>query len=905
MGFQKPLTDAILTQIKERSQFLNTIDDLPDAIFDAITNPIPIGLPSAPTNPGFTVSNNQAALSWTPSPGAISQNIYRAGLPIKNNHPASGLVAGTFIDVALPSGTYSYNIRSVNDYGEESTGLTISVTIGSVSTLAGPTAASPAYSPNGGFPQLFWIPVTDAIGYQIQNSSGTVIDVVNGQSASSWTYNLSGGALTAGSYTFKVATVNAAGVVGSATSFAIVITSTGGSITYTHLGTWEQADATTAVDTITSSSQTVTSGYMLVAIGIQYQGNSNLAWNVPTDTFGDGGTWTPTPLISQVQGVSGDYIQVAYFAKIVGGTGTHTGTVSLQRTPSGTTFWYGKLTLIQVQNYASITPVASNAAVSTTSSVTTDLGHTPGATSLIISAMGDGQADGLAPTEPSGFTGLTNSQPGAGRAAMAVAVLNGSATQTQVWTTTRAYANVAASIEISLGSSGGSGGSPNSPPSAPSNVRYNLIPQPGGLFQVVLAWDVIPGATGFNINLGGTDAAHRVDQQPNNLATSWIDPVLRSPGSPGPTTYSYYISGTNLAGPSTLSLDSVVVTASSGVTRKNFLGWSVEDLVIGSANAWENGGDLTENEAKISVTGSKFFLTWSTTTLSQAQQMVDDAIYYMQPGRALAGKEPVLDMFLGITTATIDQVNNGSCDTNIDALASYIQGKITGGSLTSGHVTMRVAHEFPIQGAFSYSIVNTTASMQSFQTAFRRVYTRMKAICPGLLIELCGFSSGYDYSLAIPWDALDMAGIDMYFDWQGVGSTKINPSDPYSPPADDNAAWNGTWYHGNDPSNPLPGSPAWLWNLGIAHGKKYSFSEWGMIARQTLPTAGFGDWPRGVVEMGNLIDTGNVHHATMYTVFGVQFTNSNTGQTGFQDHYIASSPSHFPNTVTQLHTTFV
>jgi aryl-phospho-beta-D-glucosidase BglC (GH1 family) len=168
--------------------------------------------PSTPTGVVATPGNQQVSLSWSPSTGATSYNIYRSLSSGAQGSTANATVAGTsFVDSSLTNGTtYYYRVTAVNSVGESTRSIEVSAT-----PTAGPTPTIPTgVSATAGDRQatLQWSPSNGATTYNVYRgiSSG-------GQGASPYrtgltTNSFSDTGLTNGTtYFYRITALNAAG----------------------------------------------------------------------------------------------------------------------------------------------------------------------------------------------------------------------------------------------------------------------------------------------------------------------------------------------------------------------------------------------------------------------------------------------------------------------------------------------------------------------------------------------------------------------------------------------------------------------------------------------------------------------------------------------------------------------
>ncbi len=143
--------------------------------------------PASPTNLTATAGNSQVTLTWTPSVGATSYNIYMNGIVLV------GVTNTTYTDTGLVNGqTYSFQVTALNSAGESAKTPSVSVTpVAPVVPPAPPTNLSATAGNTTA--KLSWTPVAGATSYNIYvngslystnitDNPHTVAGLVNGQS---------------------------------------------------------------------------------------------------------------------------------------------------------------------------------------------------------------------------------------------------------------------------------------------------------------------------------------------------------------------------------------------------------------------------------------------------------------------------------------------------------------------------------------------------------------------------------------------------------------------------------------------------------------------------------------------------------------------------------------------------
>jgi beta-galactosidase len=148
----------------------NSYGDVAELQFFTST-PTPGAVPATPTGLTATGGNQEIALSWTSSTGAISYNIKRAIVSGGPYTTIASRVATIHIDAGLGYGAYYYVVSAVNSAGESTNSAEASAVL-TCSLPPAPTGLA-ATTARGGS-QVAWLPVTNATGYNVLrgNTSG-------------------------------------------------------------------------------------------------------------------------------------------------------------------------------------------------------------------------------------------------------------------------------------------------------------------------------------------------------------------------------------------------------------------------------------------------------------------------------------------------------------------------------------------------------------------------------------------------------------------------------------------------------------------------------------------------------------------------------------------------------------
>jgi fibronectin type 3 domain-containing protein len=102
-------------------------------------------LPGVPTGVTATPANNQVTVSWSPSGGATSYNLYRATASHGETLYQPGITSTTFSDTGLTDGTtYYYEVSAVNGSGETALSSEVQATPNPPPIVIGVASANPS-----------------------------------------------------------------------------------------------------------------------------------------------------------------------------------------------------------------------------------------------------------------------------------------------------------------------------------------------------------------------------------------------------------------------------------------------------------------------------------------------------------------------------------------------------------------------------------------------------------------------------------------------------------------------------------------------------------------------------------------------------------------------------------------
>ncbi|OAI45958.1 hypothetical protein AYO44_12210 [Planctomycetaceae bacterium SCGC AG-212-F19] len=233
--------------------------------------------PPAPTGLTATTASGQVALSWNPSAGATSYNLYRSTGTGTPSLYKTGLNSTSFTDTGLTNGTqYNYQVTAVNTAGESGKSNQVSATP-TLSIPGIPTGLTAA--PGNNQIGLSWAASAGATSYNIyrSTSSGTESLLTSGIATNSYT---DAGLTNGTSYFYKVTAVNTAGESGKSSEAS----ATPQAKPPGHVQT-NAADVSSASNSVAFTSATG-SGDLVVA---EISFNNNVNFSSITDSQGN--TW--------------------------------------------------------------------------------------------------------------------------------------------------------------------------------------------------------------------------------------------------------------------------------------------------------------------------------------------------------------------------------------------------------------------------------------------------------------------------------------------------------------------------------------------------------------------------------------------------------------------------------------
>jgi fibronectin type 3 domain-containing protein/regulation of enolase protein 1 (concanavalin A-like superfamily) len=166
----------------------NTAGESTTAVFSNLSFPLGASVaPSTPTGLAATASTGSVALAWTTVNGAASYNVKRG---TSSSGPfttvGTGLVATSFTDYAMASGTYYYVVSAINSAGESANSTAVSVQEGGAlpSALTGLNAAL-----STGQVALTWTATSGASSYKVTRTvvNGTPAVIASGLTMTNYT----------------------------------------------------------------------------------------------------------------------------------------------------------------------------------------------------------------------------------------------------------------------------------------------------------------------------------------------------------------------------------------------------------------------------------------------------------------------------------------------------------------------------------------------------------------------------------------------------------------------------------------------------------------------------------------------------------------------------------------------
>jgi fibronectin type 3 domain-containing protein len=171
--------------------------------------------PPAPTGLVTVPNDGQVLLSWTPSSGGMSYNVYRATSPGgQGSTPlATGLPTPKYSDVAVTNGTtYYYKVTAVNASAESGPSNEESATPQATSQSVPPAPKLGATATNKGAVALNWVAILGATSYNVYRST-----IPGGEGSSPLATGVTGTSFTdlttvnGTTYYYQITAVNASG----------------------------------------------------------------------------------------------------------------------------------------------------------------------------------------------------------------------------------------------------------------------------------------------------------------------------------------------------------------------------------------------------------------------------------------------------------------------------------------------------------------------------------------------------------------------------------------------------------------------------------------------------------------------------------------------------------------------
>jgi fibronectin type 3 domain-containing protein len=165
-------------------------------------------LPGFPTGVTATAADSQVTVSWNPSSGATSYNLYRATTSHRETLYQSGITTTTFSDTGLIDGTtYYYEVSAVNGSGETALSSEVQATPNPPSIVTGTASANP--SPVGGTSTVLSVSGSDPFGETLTYTWSPTSEPAGANPTFSDNHSTTASVTTvtfdqAGSYTFQV-----------------------------------------------------------------------------------------------------------------------------------------------------------------------------------------------------------------------------------------------------------------------------------------------------------------------------------------------------------------------------------------------------------------------------------------------------------------------------------------------------------------------------------------------------------------------------------------------------------------------------------------------------------------------------------------------------------------------------
>ncbi len=552
----------------------------------------PNAVPVVPANVTATGANSTVLLSWTPSFGAASYNVYKATASGgEGSTPfATGITAAAYTDTAVTNGTtYYYTIAGVNTIGISAQSEEASA------TPAGGPAAPTGLTATGGPAQiaLSWTAASGAASYCVYRGTASGAESATPIATGVTTAAYANTGLTAGTtYYYKVAAVNGGGTsaqsgeasaitiagvptglsaTGGVDQVALSWTSAIGAASYNvYSGTASGGESATPTATgITTQSYTntgLTTGitYYYKVASVDAAGTSAQSTESSATANGQPPA-TPTGLTANAGNANVELTWTAssgatsygiFRSTVTGGEGTTAYATSATTNftdsglTNGVTYYY---TIDAVNAYGSS---AQTGQVSGTPSP-----GLPSAPTLSTATSGSGQVS-LTWTASTGATSYSvyrgTASGGESATPVATGVTTLSDTDTTVTNRTAYYYKVAA--VNTAGTSAQSNELGATPISAPAGLTAT-----GGTTLVALTWNADSGATGYNVYRGTASGG----ESATAIATGITTTAYTNSGLAAGTTYYYKVAAVDATGTSTPSTEAFAITIAgvpSGLT---------------------------------------------------------------------------------------------------------------------------------------------------------------------------------------------------------------------------------------------------------------------------------------------------------------------------------------------------